>query len=246
MKMAISRARHNLALVISFVSAAVSLGCQTSQSTRYYFAAASMDDANPTVKFYRVTVSGCSFNSRAEMQTGWYDAAALHDLFGQVSGISAEANGKRSCMMEYDGAESAWKVVDGDKRFTVIYGANADALADQVRLFAESDAAGAAFGQLLAGALAGRNFETGAIAERNLAVARKANADIAAKLKEIAGKLDPANKDLTPEKARLLLLQAAQLQAGSLGSATVFSTTSADAGFKDAQTVHDALRAGME
>ncbi len=219
------------------------VGCVSGQSTRYYFAAADLDHDNSDLKFYRVTVKGCSVNTKSNMQTGWYDAEALHDLFGQV-GAPTKTENLGSCVMTYNGDKGEWEIQEGQKRFTVIYGANADAMADQVKLFAESNEAGAAFGSLLAASVGGRQFDEAVDSEKSASDAKVRAAATAKQLKDLSGKLD--DKDLTPEKVRLILLQAAQAGAAALGSTATFDSSSADAGFTQAQATYDAQAANLK
>jgi hypothetical protein len=122
----------------------------------------------------------------------------------------------------------------------MIYGANADAIADQIRVFAESDDTGKGIAALLAASASADAFERITAAEQSTAQVRKNAAALATQLKSLAdgiAKAPPATLDAL----RKILLQAAQFASQKAGSSTIFNTSDLDKGFTEAQATYDAL-----
>ena len=107
--------------------------------TQHYFAMVDLDDPNRDLSFYRVTVNAESFLTTSQYSSGFYDAEALHQLFGEVK--KPEANGGKAgsgtlqagALQLMCNARGQCQVGGTNDRFTMIYGTNADAIADQIR-----------------------------------------------------------------------------------------------------------------
>ncbi len=81
---------HALLLAVSAAGLLPMLGCCHTAEMRLYLAAADISDPTPKLKFYRVTVRGNSQFVKSYLQTGFYDAEALHLLFGEVPKTAAK------------------------------------------------------------------------------------------------------------------------------------------------------------
>src|SRR6185295_4892854 len=81
-------------LSLVFAATVVLTGCTSTQSTRFHVAVADVDVPDPELKFYRVTIRAKSSNVKATLHTGFYDANAVRQLYGEVqkgdSGIGAK------------------------------------------------------------------------------------------------------------------------------------------------------------
>src|SRR5207248_2097652 len=60
------------------------MGCTSTQTTRFHVAVANIDQEDPELKFYRVTIRAKASNVSAALQTGFYDANAVRELYGEV------------------------------------------------------------------------------------------------------------------------------------------------------------------
>lgn len=58
-------------------------GCATHQKSTLYFAAADLNNTNPDLKFYRLTINTCAMQSKTQLQAGFYDANAVRMLNGE-------------------------------------------------------------------------------------------------------------------------------------------------------------------
>lgn len=221
-------------------------GC-SGPTTRYYFATADLDDESgtPRLTYYRVTVTGHSVNVKSSFQTGFYDAEALHQLFGEVKkpeSTTRPAYSTGSYQLKFNEASRTWELVNNNERFTLIYGANADALAQQVQLFADSDDAGKQFARLIATAAGGKAFSDAQAAKQKADDAKKAATKLTEDLKPIGEGL---KDDAAPMEARKALLKAVQAAAKAAGSAATFTAkdedASLDAAFEQAEKVYDTL-----
>ncbi len=113
------------------------------------------------LRFFRVTVHGTSGMNRTNLQTGFYDAGALQSLFGEVSaksqqGATSKAKSAVSVVLEIDPLTGDMRRLEENQRFTILFGANGDALAQQISAFATSEAQGEVLARLIASA-AGRD-----------------------------------------------------------------------------------------
>jgi hypothetical protein len=290
--------RTVLVLVTVGLTLAHLVGCSGAR-TRYYFAAADLDDSgaddqpssNATLTFYRVTFNAASFGVKASLQQGFYDAGALHQLFGEVKNPNAKekkddatdkakdaanAKGKAkaktmpkasdsasapnsaddanaavpavnsasvssgSYTLEFDPATRTWHVMDEPQRFTIIYGANADAMASQVQAFADNDELGQQIGKILKSSIAKKNKKPAAQdADAKTLKADQASANAVAK------KLDAASKsikdDAMPNAVRASLVQAAQDLLDSLGNKETLDKSNFDAAMTHAGELLDTL-----
>jgi hypothetical protein len=246
------------------LGAALSVGCGGSAEQRYYLAAADLDDdaAYPKLTFYRVTIKGDSVNTKSTFQSGLYDADALHQLFGEVkkpdqgtpapssssaSGAGGDGGAQAAAptlragtfLLRFDPASKRWETVDDNQRFAFIYGANADAIAEQIRLFGESETTGQQMARLFAAAAAGETFvDLEQERDRAAADAKSASA-LAAEFDKLVAEVAAANA--TPADVREALLKAAQAAAKAAGSTETFDPADLDKAFEKAQLVHDTL-----
>jgi hypothetical protein len=123
-------------------------------------------------------------------------------------------------------------------RFTVIYGANADAIAEQIRLFADSDNTGKQIGSLFAASAAGDAFERTAAADQNTEQAKKNAAALAKQLKAF---VDDIAKATSQDDIRRILLRATQQASQKAGSSAIFDTTDLDKGFTQAEGAYETM-----
>lgn len=226
------------------------IGCITSHYQRFYFAAADLDETYPELKFYRITIRGKARNVQADLHTGWYDVATLQDLYGQAPQWKDRPKdrapeGAGQYQLIYDPASQSWSFVDNNKRFTVIYGADASALAGQARLFGESQQNAQGFERLFA-AVAGGQAHIQAIEDEQEAADLRAQVSSTAKnLNALAAKIESDDSlTTTPLALRKTLLQAAQMGANAIGAGHVFDTTDPEKGFAQAEAYYTAAKAG--
>jgi len=207
---------------------------------------AAIDSAEPakgqerSLDFYRVTIEGVSGNGLTEFQTGYYDAEALHQLFGQVSD---EKNGDRTVtaqeqgdsprsgqvVVQIDPTTGKHRVVERDERFTIIWGNNADAVTQQISAFAQADSTGEALAGLIA-QVAGREDFALLREARVQAEERERNAEaLADDLERISKKIEQISTEDADQAAFLPALHAqlrdaiqrALRQAGYTGGAAL-------------------------
>ena len=226
------------------VTMIASSGCTTS-TMRSYFASIDLDSTDPKgpeISFYRVSVRGSSFLVKSSFQSGFYDAEALHVLFGEVKKPEPAPAGRAGVLeLTYNATKRTWESLNDKDRFTIVYGTNADAIAQQIQLFADSADAGKQIGALLSAAATGDAL-TGAIAEEqtsaDLAIKAK---DLAQKLRALSGTLADATKVNSAAALRSILLKAAQEASERLGSSTKFDAADLDTGFAQAAATYGAL-----
>jgi hypothetical protein len=235
--------------------------------------------------FYRITINASSFLTTSQYNAGFYDANALHQLFGEVKSPSPPAavvDTKKTDTGATGSATTSGTVpstpppsaptpptpamtttttnasslqagtvqvecdvkgnckVNGgaNDRFTVIYGANADAVADQIRAFADSDSTGKQIASLLAASASADVFERTSAADQMTDQAKQNAAALAKDLKSLA---DQIAKATSPDAARKLLLRAVQLASQRAGSSTIFDAADPDKGFTQAQATYEVL-----
>ncbi len=213
-------------------------------STQHYFAMADLNDPNQDLTFYRVTINAKSFLTTSQYSSGFYDADALHQLFGEVKkpepagGKAGFGTLQAGAVQLMCNAKGNCEVGGANDRFTMIYGANADAIADQIRVFADSDNTGKGIAALIAASSSADAFERTTAADQNTAQVRKNAAALATQVKSLADGIAKAD---TPDAIRKILLQAGQFASQKAGSSTIFNTSDLDKGFTEAQATYDAL-----
>src|SRR5688572_23421721 len=122
--------RH--ALLIAIIGTALS--CTTVQRQQLYFAAAGIDDPDPTVKYYRVTIQARSTNAEMGYNAGFHDGQAVRALFGEVDkSTSGSSQLSRQAVWSQD--TNMWEV-GNDQVYTIIFGHDASAIAEQITAFA--------------------------------------------------------------------------------------------------------------
>jgi len=150
----------NCALTLCFVLA---LGCSEQSNVRYFAVAdispprssdrstrsSSNDDGLDSpciaIKFFRVQIKGSALFEQTNLKTGFYPAASLHNLFGDVSqSPDADSTGDKAntFQLSFDPATRVASAVAPSNRFTVIYGTSAQAITDQINAFNNSTDAG--------------------------------------------------------------------------------------------------------
>lgn len=229
---------------------------------RFHFAAADLAEDHPHLTFYRVTVRGVSGMSTSHLLTGFYDANALHDLFGKVESPQTAATGgsqtaekpshSGSVVVEYDPASKSWRLVNDNERFTVFWGTNADAMAQQVGAFAEANQTGDDLAGLIAAAAGRDSFDALRNAQRAADAKESNRADLSDELKDLKKELDalsvPAANAAIADKAKYvtdlqsIVRRAAQAALMKAGSGVVLPDPIADA-MKQAKLAADALSA---
>jgi hypothetical protein len=209
------------------------LGGCGSASTQYYFAAADLNAPgdDPELTFYRVTFDANSFLEKATLTQGFYDAEALHQLFGEVKKPSegesaadpenAADNGTETVKsgeytLQFDPKLGTWRVVDHRDRFTIVYGANADKMAKQVQAFADSDEIGTQLGQIFKQNLKEPEKKPAGTTARKRLAAAQAGAAVAAT--ELAAAAEGLSDASTSPETRAALVAAADAVLKSLNS----------------------------
>lgn len=235
-------------------------GCTKSEMI-YHFAAADLAEPNPHLTFYRLTIKGCSGAETSKLQTGYYDANALHELFGEVSDKNAGSGVQTSnqthvgeVLVEFDPGSNRARVVQQNERFAILFGTNADAMAQQVGAFADSDQTGDAMAALLAAAAGRDKFDALANAKQSAEekdLSRSRLVDALKSIKdEVNGLVDPPASGatvpqgktvITLDEVRKLLRNAAQSALSNAGSGATLPSKPDDA-FKEASLALDALK----
>ena len=248
-------------------------------SQEHYFAVADLNSPDRELTFYRVKISATSRLTTSQYTSGFYDADALHQLFGQVKNVGAVTpppaemptpnNGTPppapsvtasaatvktrtttssspsagSLQIECDRFRNCRLAGGANDRFTVIYGAKADAVAQQIQSFADSEGAGKQIAALLAASTSAEVFERTAAADQSLDQAKKSAAALAKELRAFAEQLGgaPVSAAANGDAARLILLQAAQQATKRAGSITTFTATPLDTGFTQAKAAYEVL-----
>jgi hypothetical protein len=240
---------------VALLIAALALSGCSGVSTGHYFAVVDLDDPNSELTFYRVNINADSFLTTSQYSSGFYDADALHQLFGEVktqeSTGTKSQNGKSAPATNGAGtlsagtlqlmcnAKGSCEVGGANDRFTVIYGANADAIADQIRVFAENENTGKQIASLLAASAAADTFERTVAAEQNTEQVKTSATALAKQLKSLAEDIGTAK---APEAVRGALLRAAQQASQKAGSSAVFDMKDFNKGFTQAEAVYEALQ----
>lgn len=208
------------------------IGCARAE-TRYYFAAADLDDKSdhPELTFYRVTVTGESFGTQSSLQQGFYSADALHQLFGEVSKPAPSDNkassdtsakisgGNGTFQLVFDPTTGTW-TTRNDSLFTVFYGANADKMAEQVQAVADDASIANALQALIGGSITPTKAPNAAVTklQQQATTDQNSASDLADALDGIVKEVnDKAQAQLTPQLLRLSLLAAANDVLSSLG-----------------------------
>lgn len=230
-------------------------GCARTQS-RYYFAAADLDDSSrdPSLTFYRVTVTGESFGAKASLQQGFYSADALHQLFGEVSNTaSTNSTDSTATTVKLPGSNGTFRLVydkntgtwtsTADTLWTVFYGANADKMAQQVQAVADSNSIAGALTALIGGQIKPAPPANSDVTKlkQQAAAAQKSASTLADDLTNIEKEINP---NATPQQLRLNLLTAANEVMKSLGKAKQNATgdpAKLDTAFDAIQKAYDNL-----
>jgi hypothetical protein len=234
-------------------------GCTKSEMT-YHFAAADLAEANPHLTFYRLTIKGCSGAETSHLQTGYYDANALHELFGEVSDKSSGSGVQTSpdqtrvgeVLVEIDPASKRARIVQQNERFAVLFGTNADTMAQQIGAFADSDQTGDAMASLLAAAAGRDKFDALANAKQSAEEKDLSRSHLVDALKSIKDEVNNAQPSASAatdalkaadllRQFRELLRNAAQAALSNAGSGATLPSNPDDA-FKEASLALDALK----
>lgn len=240
--------RPNLAWrgAVGLATALLLAGCGSTQKLRLHLAIAEVDRPNPEVKFYRVNIRARASNVKTSFETGYYDANALRELYGEVkkpAQATAPPPGLGTHQFVFNPRTGQWDSLAENQLFTVVFGADAKAIAAEIKTFAESDQTGQQMARLI-GAASGREYYIEAVAAERGQTEQKARVTALAGALQAraaeAAKLDPAS--MTPESLDQLLLRAAQAAARQLGSETQFRTDAATNGFQDAKQLYDLLK----
>jgi hypothetical protein len=202
--------------------------CSTHQRNQFYLAVADADDPSPTpsVKMYRITIDARSNNVKAHLQTGFYNANAVRRLFGQVeSDANAPPSTTAAGTTEFllDPATHRWSTVDPEELFTIVYGADASAIATQIQAFAQSDDTGKQLGSLLAAASGRDKFINAVAAENKANDARDTTAKLRDAFTKAADELENSAAP-TPKDVQDRLVDLANQAAKAQGLTTTFKT----------------------
>lgn len=242
--------------LLLFILAVFLTGCY-GVSTKHYFATVDLDDPERSLTFYRVTIDASSFLTTSEYSAGFYDVDALHQLYGEVKKPESAAvkNGEApkagssvtqppptpqagTIQLKCDARGTCNEVGGANDRFTVIYGANADAVAQQIKLFAENENTGKQIAALLAASTSADAFERTVAAEQATEQAKK---NALALAKELTSRSEEIAKASTQDEVRKILLRAAQQASQKAGSGATFDTSDLEKGFTQAQATYDTL-----
>ena len=219
-------------------------GCaSTHSSMRLHVAVADVDSANPEIKFYRVTIDAKSSNKKATLQTGYYDADAVRQLFGEVkkkdvASASSPRSGGHSFV--FDVTSGNWRPLEESELFTIIFGADAKSLAAEIDLTASSNETGEEMGRLLAAAAGGGAFVEAVAAEKISAEQRNKVQTLANSLKNTA-KAENLKDDVTADALGKALVESAQRTLEALGSSTKLSTNNPALALDEAEAALKAL-----
>lgn len=244
----------------------IAMGCARVQ-TRYFFASAGLDDKtnSPKLTFYRVTLTGESFGEKSSLQEGFYNADALHQLFGEVSQPKPQSNattqpGETStgpqlatangaAELIYDPGTNSWTLAN-NSRFTIFYGANADKMAEQVQAMANDKSVANALAGLVGGSIdkpttqPAKSGSQLASLQKKATAAQKSASDLADQLDEVIQAMDA---NATPQQGRQALLDSAGDVLKSLGSGAKLNPsadpTKLDAAFGKAEAAYKKLSA---
>jgi len=156
----------------------LSMGCSQQNNVRYFAVAdispstqpssdaddisETMADPSISIKFYRVTISSGALFEQTNLQTGFYPATALHDLYGDVSqsntngGSEDGSSESNTFQIAFDPGSRTYSAVSPRSRYTIVYGANAQAISNQINAFANSAQAGQVLGDLFGAAIGGK------------------------------------------------------------------------------------------
>jgi len=197
--------------------AATFSGCAKSEM-QFYFAAADLgDQETPRLKFYRVTVHGQAGGQTSNLLTGFYDSDALHSLFGQVEAPNdSDTSGRKpassshhvgNIIVQYDPVTKGWRALQDDEKFTVFWGTNADAMAQQVSAFAQSEQAGGELASILAAAAGRDKFDALRTAQSAASDKDTARTKLAEALTALKGELDSIAEADIPAKIKKDLLE---------------------------------------
>jgi hypothetical protein len=209
------------------------------------------DSDHPKLTFYRITIKANSVNTTSSYQSGFYSATALHQLFGEVKQPTASSDsanlgtGSGEFQILLDPQTGLPSRVTQNDRFAVMYGANADAVAQQIQAFAEASDTGDQIGAVLAASIGAPLQQQLAIATQSAQAKQKAQTTLAQQLTALAGQLSAANQ--TPAQVKAILLQAAQYATTAAGSTITYSTAAADqdTSFQKAKVVYDTLNSSL-
>lgn len=187
---------------------------------------ANAEGAKAQLRFYRVTIKGTSWNSVSKLQTGYYDAQALHQLFGQVSSDGSGTKSKSAdpgeqfeqVVLQVDPVTGRCRIVQHDQRFSILFGNNADAVTQQIMAFGEAQDTGEKIASLAAAAVGRDDFEALYSARTDASERQAAAVRLAEELRKIAEKLKDTNTQMTEAGLQAELLEAMRIcltQAGS-------------------------------
>ena len=104
-----------------------------------------------------------------------------------------------------------------------------------------SEEAGKAFGRLLAAASAGDSYLEAIAAQEDADRSIDRAKQLSDNIGELAAKLTEEGQADTPEKARRILLEAAQATAGALGAPITFDSSDLDGAMGAVQQMYEAL-----
>jgi hypothetical protein len=197
-----------------------------------YFATVDLDGGleGYELDYYRVTVNARGANSKTLYQAGYFDAATLHDLYGTMpTALGLMANDTS--------ATSTTTALD--QRFTVIYGANADAIVRQMNLASENATLGTAFGRLLATSAVGDLYEDRVRATLQTDAAKKQNLAVAAVLEETANAVEAA---ADAEAVRTAIVKGANSISIAIGKPQKFDESKPDEAIKVIAAFRDGLK----
>lgn len=213
-------------LLLAFVTSMVLTGCTSTNHQRFYFAAAEVDNPEQTaLKFYRVNIKAKSANKNLKLHTGFYDANAVRQLYGNVPNPDAKGTEFTSTsgprQLYFNEGTGSWEVLD-DQLFTIVFGADADALAEQVQAFVNADTDGKLLGSLMAAAVNGDQIVKANVAESSLQKKQSKDKLLSEAVKGIAAGLKDNPNKAEAEKA---LQEAIRLVSAAIGAESGIPTS---------------------
>lgn len=204
--------------VAVFVCMAILLlaGCSANIREKHFFASyPGGDTSKPPVNFYRLSIEGDTQFSNARYLAGFYDERAVDLFFSELKSDQTLFPASQ----KDPGSQDVLKPLDPTDHgtFVMILSTNADAIADAIGAFADSEVVGNAITQLA-------NRSQLKKAAESDASAGSTKASASAFTDELKSRLDAAGEATDATAAEAAYLQAVNLIARELGRPQGFAT----------------------
>lgn len=199
---------------------ALASGCASTQYQQHYLAAADIEDEDPTLSYYRVTSKAKVNNKEMEFLAGFYDANAVRQLYGQVGpapgGNTHSVRGTSGpTAISYDPETGTWQPFN-EQVYTIIYSADASAIAKQIKHFATSETVGKQLGSLMASAVVGDELVEAEDREAEISAAKtRLGANVQKQAETIVANTTPEAKAAILAAMRELALELTRINGGA-------------------------------